>query len=803
LGQRASNSKISTGFFRDRKHRRLFHKTASKGNYMKTRSSLKLLSLHGAIAAASMSAGQAGAQAVAVTDHDVLEEVMVTAQKRKESINDVPMSIAAITGEQLADKGIDGLADLQKVVSGFHYTEGYAGVPVYYIRGVGFNEASLGALPNIAVYVDEVPVTFPVMTSGVGLDLERVEVLKGPQGTLFGQSSTGGAVNYIAAKPTSTFESAVTLGYANFDDKTVEGYVSGPLAAGLNARFAAKAEKSGPWQRSATTGAELGGKDKLNGRVLLDWQPLEQLKLALNVTGFRDKSEIQALQYVGYSFLSPTRAPRIPQPYQTLIQINPNPNADNRTADWGPRTPEQDNRLTQASLRTEYELPADLHLVYIVSHADFKYDRFSDPDGLSFNNFDYRVIGDIASTSHELRLSGTAFSEAFKWMVGANYDNSTVDELDKRRIDFSSSAYALPVYFNTNDTQVTQEFTNKAAFAALDYDFTPTLIGHAAARHTKASDDFSGCNKAAGDGVLAGAYNSFLGGPVIPVGGCITATPAFVFGLVNKSLEESNTSWRVGLDWKPQDHSLVYANVSKGYKAGSFPSLAASESTQFAPVTQESLLAYEVGFKLNFRERLQLNGAAFHYDYENKQVRGRVQTTLFGFLEALVNVPKSEVNGVEMQATWKPAPGWTTTINGTYLDTKIKDNFTNFTDFGTLGNFDGEAFPNTPELQVNADLEYEWSLSNGYTASVGGDAGYQDSTYNGFGEDARLEIDAYTLFGLRAGVDSPSGKWHAGVWSRNVGDKDYSVTVTRVSDTYVRAVGMPRTFGANFTYRFE
>jgi len=175
-----------------------------------------------------------------------LTEIIVTAEKRRESINDVPMSISAITSDPLEQRGINSAADLQKVVSGFRYTEGNNGTPVYSIRGVGFNETSLGALSNVPVYVDEVPIAFPIMTRGVAMDLERVEVLKGPQGTLFGQNATGGAVNYIAAKPTSTFESAITVGYARFNDKTVDAFVSGPLAENLTARLAFSGEYSDP-----------------------------------------------------------------------------------------------------------------------------------------------------------------------------------------------------------------------------------------------------------------------------------------------------------------------------------------------------------------------------------------------------------------------------------------------------------------------------------------------------------------------------------------------------------------------------
>ncbi len=784
---------------------------------MKTKFPVKLLSLHCAIAFASMGTSTAFAEEVVAADSDNVDEIIVTAQKRKESINDVPMSITAITGDQLAERGIEDVGDLQKVVSGFRYTESYTGTPVYYIRGVGFNEASLGALPNVAVYVDEVPVTFPVMTGGVALDLERVEVLKGPQGTLFGQSSTGGAVNYIAAKPTSTFKSAITVGYGSFDDKTVEGYINGPLAENLNARFAFKAQKSGSWQESQTTGTGLGQKDKTNGRVLLDWKPTDKLKIGLNFTNTQDRSELQAGQYSGFSYINPAPGvvALIPANINTAITTQPTA-SDNRSADWGPDRPHQNNELNQLSLRADYDLSEGKQLTYIVSHADYSMKRLSDTDGVNVKNFQIKTAGDISAMTHELRLSGNAFAEKGKWLVGANYEDSTVDQLDK--LDFNvSNSYRFVALggppFLTTDNQTHQEFTNKSLFGAFDYALTDTLSGHVSARRSKNSDKFSGCTKDSGAGDLAGAYNAFLavvGNPTtIAPGGCITSISGTSFGTlgfgsVTQSLEESNTSWRLGMDWKPDNQSLYYANVSKGYKGGSFPNLSASDISQLAPVVQESVIAYETGFKRSFKEqKLQLNGAVFYYDYTNKQVRGRVAVPLFGTLERLINVPESEVKGLELQAIWKFSPGWTANINGTYLNTKITKNNAVIDDFGTTGTFEGEPFPNTPKLQANADLEYAWGLSNGYAAFVGGNVTYQDDTYNGFGQNERLKINGYSTLDLRAGVDSPDGKWRATVWGRNVTDKYFWINQTRVGDTIVKIAGQPRAFGANFTYRFK
>jgi iron complex outermembrane recepter protein len=789
---------------------------------MKANCPIKLLSLQCMWALTSVGAIEAIAADVSM-DEGTLNEIIVTATKRNESVNDVPMSISAITGEQLAQQGIDNVADLQKVVSGFRFSEGENGSPIYSIRGVGFNETSLGALSNVPVYVDEVPIAFPIMTGGVALDLERVEVLKGPQGTLFGQSSTGGAVNYIAAKPTNTFESAISLSYARFNDATVDGFVSGPLADNLNARFAYRAENSGPWQISETTGDELGRKNKLDARLLVDWQPIERLKLAFNLTATQDKSEPQALQYSGYQYQYPPGAAFLSPAVQNAITNTPSSTSD-RMADWGPVRPSNDADLTQFSIRADYDFGNDTVLTYIGSGANFHRLEYSDPDGLAIQNSQGGTAGHISSTSQELRLSSDAFAGRLKELIGVNYDHSTVDQRDEIQLNDNSNSNAIcaalgacsgpfSVLRIVNASNITdQQFIDKAVFGALDFDFTDAIKGHISARHTQMSDDFTGCSADVGDGLLATAINAAFGSTIAP-GGCVTGT--FVNGvvtpepgLIRQDLDESNTSWRTGLDWKVDQKNLLYVNVSKGYKGGSFPDLSAFSPEQYKPVVQESLVATELGSKSTFSEqKLQLDTAFFYYDYLNKQVRGSVNTGFpFGILPALVNVPKSEEYGFEMQGVWKPAPGWTAGLNATFIKSRIIsfDNAYSYDDFSLVThNFAGEPIPNTPEVLANADLQYEWSLGGGYAAFVDGNVNYESATNSGFGEYELEKIDPYALLDLRAGVDSPDRRWRATVWVNNVMDKYYWINQQRIGDTVTKTTGMPRIVGVTFFYRFR
>jgi len=150
-----------------------------------------------------------------------LEEVIVTAQKRAQSVNDIPMSISTISGDQMLEMGIQDTTDLAATIPGFNYSDTAFGPPVYTLRGVGFNESSPQATSTVGVYIDQIAIPFPIMTKGAMIDVDRVEVLKGPQGTLYGRNSTGGAINYIATKPTDQFEAGVIASYGRYETASI------------------------------------------------------------------------------------------------------------------------------------------------------------------------------------------------------------------------------------------------------------------------------------------------------------------------------------------------------------------------------------------------------------------------------------------------------------------------------------------------------------------------------------------------------------------------------------------------------
>jgi iron complex outermembrane receptor protein len=770
-----------------------------------------------------------------------LQEIVVTAQKREQSINDVGMAITALGAQQLNTLGVNNIGDLTKIDPSFVVSNSSYGSPVYSIRGVGYNEKSLAASPAVSVYVDEVPYAYPALTKAATLDLDRVEVLKGPQGTLFGQNATGGAINYIAAKPTDKPEAGFELTYGRFGATNVNGFVSGPVTDTLSARLAFDTDQGGAWQRSVTTGAMLGNQDSVKARLLLDWNPSSDLHFALNVNGWTDHSDSLAAQLEKATpedtYVLPELAsnPAVQAQLTKLVgQINSSPVVLNdQAADWNTGTePMLDEQFYQTALRGEYSFSPDMELTSITSFEHYLQNDLVMNAGIALNNNDEQEMGSINSFSQELRLSGRALNGALNWLGGLDYADDRVTEHNIGNLPQSSPAYAFTPLgippFSSIGIYGSSDAQTKAVFGNLEYKVTPDVSVHGGVRYTQSDINFNGClyntDNGFADGLEAvqGAAKGAANIIPTPIGACDTLNSKFNPGLVVESLDQNNVSWRVGPDWHITPDSLLYASVSKGYKAGSFPVLPGTGAIQFEPATQESLLAYEIGYKGDMYEHtLALDASYFHYDYRNKQLLGRIldPTGVFGVIDGLVNVPKSTEDGVELSATWRPVGGLSFNFSGTYLDARVTGYFTTYDPFsGKLTNFNGYALPDTPRWIGNLGTQYEWTLSSRLVASVGSNYRYQTSTESAFVSVAdyapgaqyapgysagSLAIAPYGVLDLRAGIGSADGRWNVSLWGKNVTDKYYWTQAFHVYDTTVRYAGMPATYGITVRYRFS
>jgi outer membrane receptor protein involved in Fe transport len=743
-------------------------------------------------------------------DSPELTEIVVTANKREESINKVGLTIQAIGTGDLQQRNLQSLQDLAAAVPGLSYTQTEQSTPVYTLRGVGFYDTSLASYPDVSVYVDQVPLPFPVLTTLTVFDLERIEVLKGPQGILFGNNATGGAINYIAAKPTKELSAGGDLSVGRFSTVQADGFVSGPLTSNLLARVAFNYVKGSGYQISATRpGDTNGAPNTLAGRILLDWTPNDLTRFELNVNGWYDRTEPTAAQYV---IFEPTFAPvPVGGPFV------PNAVSNDRIADWSPDMPPRaNNRLQQISLRGDIDLSPAIAVTSLSSYVHYIHDQVPEGDGLAQHRQDIAYDrGSINSLSQEFRLANNK-SDTFRWLVGVNYSNDRVYE-DAFVLFSDGTTGNNPAFagWKGNGFYARQKMENYAGFANGEYS-VGNLTFKAGARYTEARRSTDNCVYGPYNPALDGVndpepafftgLSTLLTGVSQPVPGpyqCFNLLPTTLLqGAYIAQLDQHNVSWRGGLDWKLSDSDLAYVNVTKGFKAGGFPTLSGT-GTSFNPVTQESVLSYEGGVKLQiFDRRLSVNVAGFYYNYDNKQLKSKTIDPIFGPIDALVNIPKSTIKGAELELLVRPFKGLTMGAAVTYLDANI-DDFTGVAIDGVTRNFAGSKIPYTPAWQLAGNANYQFPISARVTGFVGGQVTRRTQTNSSIGYPALYTIPTYTLLDLQGGVDLDGGRYRVMLWGKNVTNEFYVTNVTSaVVDGIARYAGFPATYGVTFSARY-
>src|SRR5262245_13373239 len=753
----------------------------------------------------------AHAQDAPATAEGQVEEVIVTALKREQSANTIGLSLTTATGEVLQLRGITSVGDLTRLVPGLTIQQSGFNSTSFTLRGVGFFNSDLSTPPAVTVYVAEAPLPYPAMTKLAAFDLARVEVLKGPQGTLFGQNATGGAVNYIAAKPTDAFEAGTDLTYGRFNRLLFAGFVSGPVSDHLGVRIAVQAQRGDAWQQSITRPSDqLGSIREFQGRVTFDWHPQPRLDSLLTVTVTHDGSDSIAAQFIAPS----VNFPALVVPGLLTFPVVTKP----RAADWAPVRPDtntpfpygSDTTLLHVSWRNDYSLADNITLTSLTSYIRFHMAYGQDPDGTPFH-FDEIIDHDgwASAFFQELRVAGR--QEKFNWLIGANYAHDDVKDALLQFFSDNDNVHLFqgidPLAFGDQGLFTGHMRANTyAAFGRIEYNITEQIMLEAAVRYNADRRSFDNCAIALTDHFIR-FWNIFRGGAMPPteIGDCFVLDPANAFAPVDNvhhDLNEDSVSWRAGINWTARTGLLLYGNVSKGYKAGTVPVLGASTVTQFSPVPQESVLAYETGFKAGlFDGRVQLNAAAFYYDYKDKQLRGALLDPTFGPLEALVSIPESHVEGLELQLVARPIDGLTIDTSATFVETEV-DRFIGFDARANFGDHSGTPFPFSPKWQSITNIDYEFPLSSRTVGFVGGSLTYNSKTFAGVGALDIMRIDAFTLLDLRAGLAFDDGRYRVWLWGRNVTDEYYWNNVFANANAIARFVGQPATYGISVSARF-
>lgn len=729
------------------------------------------------VQAAEPTAGSNSEETQVQADGTALPKVVVTAQRRQEAVQDIGAAISVIEGDSLKEKGVSTVNDLQRVTPSLEVEPAFgSGQPQFRLRGIGFIDYTSNNSSSVGVNVDDVAFSLPVQTQGVLFDIDRVEILRGPQGTLYGRNTTGGTVNFITRRPTRSFEAGITADYGSYDAWTTEGYVSGPLTDTLRGRLSFITDQGGAWQTNRDTGESLGDRDKLAVRGQLAWDATDDLDFRLSLQHAYDKSESRGL-YLFQDYTSArTGTIRDRNTHHTGWSLRPE-FAEAADISGGSK-PHVDNTNDNISLTANWHV-GGLLLTSVTGYNELRRRELGDWDATVNADSDEYFDDRVNSVTQELRL-GSDGKQQLNWVTGVFLSQDRLNE--KFNSDFTDR-----LGFSTLTSYV-QKVQTQGLFGQVDCAFTDQLKGIIGLRQEHEKRE------------LEDYYSGFLNGTLFP------GTTAFPD---HTSFSNTGTSGKVGLEYQLTPSHLLYASYSRGYKSGGYTAHNSGNQLAIAPFDPESVNAFEVGFKSDITDRLRLNGALFYYGYHDQQVLGlsysQQSNSLVG---AFVNAPRSRITGGELELLWHPLQGFEVQQYLGYKEGKYTDDFNAVNGAATLAaggerytNYKGEAL-SFPKLSYGGSFAYTWPVDQ-FEIRAETNYSYRDEYKQEILLGKDYTVDPYWLVNASVTLSPRNGKWSAGVWARNLLDEEYDVTRNFfLPGTSVAQAGDPRSVGVRASYSY-
>lgn len=698
-----------------------------------------------------------------------LDRVTVTAQRIEESLQDVPLAVSAIESETLEQSGIDSIDDLSMRVPGLTMGRFNSAQPQIYIRGIGSTDLSASADASVGVFIDGVYIS---RVGGMDLnffDLERVEVLRGPQGTLYGKNVVGGAINYVTRVPSSEFGARAEVQLGDYSRQDFRGLVEGPISETVNAKMAINRSKRDGYSINATTGSDLSDDDSIGLRGQLHFFMDNNVNVLLSTDYQRSRLAGTNRECIGEQFVFfPWFAPGSPF---AASPCSPDPFVNELTEDGF-----TDIDLFGVSATTNWSLDwADLTSITAFRRSEVALkDEFSASDApLVVRN----VLDDSDQFTQEFRLAG-GDPEQLQWLAGYYFLYADIDRLENNDFSGNDIPLGLPSFlsFNTFYFQ-SNKTTNHALFGQATRSLTDRLSLKAGVRYSweekRANIRTEGFDPT----------GSFLAAPyeVSPKKSWSSFTPM------------------VSLDYHFSPTSMTYVSFSEGVKSGGFNGVARDQASAEQGYDEERARQYEVGLKSEFlNNRLRLNLAAFYIDYTDLQVFQLVD----GASLVVSNAADATSQGFEAEMWAVLSEQWSLRGSYAYLDATY-DNFIN----QDGQDFSGNRLTRSPKHSYNVALNFDTRLTNGMRLSALAEYSYRTRIFFGadnfplVGDPSMGLLNARVTLGLNE-------NWDLSVWGSNLTNEVYRQHAIdgrgpfNLSQSASAVIGAPRMWGVVLGYRF-
>ena len=716
-----------------------------------------------------------------------VDDIVVTARRTEESLQRTPLAVSAFSGESLERRGATQVLDLQGAVPNLNIVQGRgsSNATNIYIRGIGQPDALQTFDPAVGVYVDDVYYARIRGTQFDLLDLARVEVLRGPQGTLYGKNTIGGALKLISRRPDQDWRGRGSIAYGNYNMLDIQGAVSGPINDQLAFGLSALRSTRDGYVTNPVTGAQYNDKDSTAVRGTLAWNPADNLRIDI----IADYSHDDAGLTVGQATNS-----LVGSSGQTIVAVpSPLPEYNFQTvADPDlPNSTRLESRGISASVA--WDLSDSLTLRSITAYRKLNTDDYIDFDATPREVTSALVAVDQDQTSQELQLTYNA--GPISAVGGLYYLKENIDSHQEAYADDLLGALFLNSRFlRTVDDAL--ETTSKAAYGNITYSVTDRLRLSAGIRYTEEEKDYRRTT------------STFF-----------SALPAFnaTFAFLPPVAKYDDTSIMLSADYQITPDVLAYARFAQGFKSGGYNGRANSrtEATEYAPETADT---YEVGLKTTLMDgRLRLNGTAFQTNYRDFQARVSGLdvdpiTNLPLAVLSVINAGELQINGAELELVAKPTPAFTLDAQLGFLDSHynvFRDS--RFTSFAGSRSFQEPAF--SPAITARYAGQYVWQLNGGSSLTVGAAARYRskmalavDNTATN--SDVQLPgmfQQGYWLLDARVVWNDPTDSYSVGIYGQNLADEVYKTDAQEFSSVGgIRTAyyGAPQTVMVKATVRY-